>query len=63
MVADLKAVLLAVGQPRPVLVGASMGGGTSLVAAGEGHVDATALVLSTSPPGSNPKAPPRSKPS
>src|SRR4029078_3383473 len=29
----------------PVLVGASMGGGTSLVAVGEGHVDATALVL------------------
>ena len=45
MVADLEAVLAAVGQPRPVLVGASMGGGTSLVAAGEGHVDATALVL------------------
>ena len=33
------------GAPRPVLVGASMGGGTSLVAVGEGHVDATALVL------------------
>ena len=30
---------------RPVLVGASMGGGTSLVAIGEDHVDATALVL------------------
>lgn len=28
-----------------MLVGASMGGGTSLVAAGERHVDATALVL------------------
>ena len=45
MVADLEAVLVALDQPRPVLVGASMGGGTSLVAAGEGHVDATALVL------------------
>ena len=45
MVADLKAALVAVGQLRPVLVGASMGGGTSLVAVGEGHVDATALVL------------------
>jgi len=30
---------------RPALVGASMGGGTSLVAVGEDHVDATALVL------------------
>lgn len=45
MVHDLVAVLAALGSPRPVLVGASMGGGTSLVAAGEGHVDATALVL------------------
>jgi pimeloyl-ACP methyl ester carboxylesterase len=45
MVADLLAVLSALGQPRPVLVGASMGGGTSLVAVGEDHVDATALVL------------------
>jgi non-heme chloroperoxidase len=45
MVADLVAVLDALGQSRPVLVGASMGGGTSLVAVGEGYVDATALVL------------------
>ena len=30
---------------KPVLVGASMGGGTSLVAIGEDRVDATALVL------------------
>jgi non-heme chloroperoxidase len=45
MVADLVKLLGAVGQSRPVLVGASMGGGTSLVAVGEGYVDATALVL------------------
>jgi non-heme chloroperoxidase len=45
MVRDLEAVVAALGQRRPVLVGASMGGGTSLVAVGEDHVDATALVL------------------
>jgi pimeloyl-ACP methyl ester carboxylesterase len=45
MVADLEAVLAAAGYARAVLVGASMGGGTSLVAVGEGHVDATAIVL------------------
>ena len=45
MVEDLKAVLAQLGGRRPVLVGASMGGGTSLVAIGEDHVDATALVL------------------
>lgn len=45
MVRDLQCVLGALGQRRPVLVGASMGGGTSLVAVGESHVDATALVL------------------
>jgi non-heme chloroperoxidase len=45
MVADLDAVIAQLGNRRPVLVGASMGGGTSLVAVGEGHVDATALVL------------------
>jgi non-heme chloroperoxidase len=38
-------VIAALGGRRPVLVGASMGGGTSLVAVGEKHVDATALVL------------------
>src|SRR5262249_24564810 len=38
-------LLAALGGKRPVLVGASMGGGTSLVAVGEDHVDATALVL------------------
>jgi non-heme chloroperoxidase len=45
MVEDLRGVLDELGVPRPILVGASMGGGTSLVAAGEGRVDATALVL------------------
>ena len=45
MVEDLKGVVAALGNRRPALVGASMGGGTSLVAVGEDHVDATALVL------------------
>ncbi|MBX9607818.1 MAG: alpha/beta hydrolase [Gammaproteobacteria bacterium] len=45
MVEDLRAVIAALGGRRPVLVGASMGGGTSLVAIGEDRVDATALVL------------------
>jgi len=45
MVEDLKCVVAALGNHRPVLVGASMGGGTSLVAVGEDHVDATALVM------------------
>jgi pimeloyl-ACP methyl ester carboxylesterase len=44
-VEDLVAVLDQLGGAGPVLVGASMGGGTSLVAVGEGHVDAAALVL------------------
>ena len=45
MVEDLTRLIAAVGGRRPVLVGASMGGVTSLVAVGEGHVDAAALVL------------------
>lgn len=45
MVEDLLCVIKALGGKRPVLVGASMGGGTSLVAGGEDHVDATALVM------------------
>jgi non-heme chloroperoxidase len=45
MVEDLKCVVAALGNRRPALVGASMGGGTSLAAAGEAHVDATALVM------------------
>ena len=42
---DLQCVVHVLGQQRPVLVGASMGGATSLVAAGEGLVDAAALVV------------------
>ncbi|MEQ8652481.1 MAG: alpha/beta hydrolase [Kiloniellales bacterium] len=45
MVEDLRCVIRALGGKRPVLVGASMGGGTSLVAIGEGRVEASALVL------------------
>lgn len=45
MVEDLKAVVRQLGGRRPVLVGASMGGGVSLVAIGEDHIDCTALVL------------------
>lgn len=45
MVKDLQCVISALGGKRPLLVGASMGGGTSLVAVGEHHVDATALIM------------------
>jgi len=45
MVEDLRLVVNALGARRVALVGASMGGGTSLVAAGEGAVDASAVVL------------------
>jgi pimeloyl-ACP methyl ester carboxylesterase len=45
MVQDLQCVVAALGQLRPILVGASMGGGVSLVASGEHHVDARALVM------------------
>ena len=45
MVEGLICVLAALGNRRPALVGASMGGGTSLVAVGEDRVDATALVM------------------
>jgi pimeloyl-ACP methyl ester carboxylesterase len=45
LVRDLKCVVAALGGRRPVLVGASMGGGTSLVASGERHIDAHALIL------------------
>src|SRR5471032_1688493 len=45
IVEDLKCVVAALGNRRPVLVGASMGGGTNLVAIGEDRVDATALVM------------------
>ena len=45
MVDDLVHVVEGLGNARPALVGASMGGGTSLVAVGEDRVDATGLVL------------------
>lgn len=45
MVGDLCCVVAALGAKRPILVGASMGGGVSLVAIGERHLDAAALVL------------------
>jgi len=45
MIADLVAVAAALGSEAPILVGASMGGSTSLIAVGEGHLQASALVL------------------
>jgi non-heme chloroperoxidase len=45
MVEDLERVVAALGGRPPVLVGASMGGGTSLAAIGEGRIAAAALVL------------------
>lgn len=45
MVADLMAVAAGVGSAQPILVGASMGGSTSLIALGENNMDAAALVL------------------
>jgi pimeloyl-ACP methyl ester carboxylesterase len=45
MVRDLQCVVDSLGNHKVVLVGASMGGGTSLVAAGEHVIDAAALVL------------------
>lgn len=45
MVDDLVCLLEQLGGRRAALIGASMGGGVSLVAIGEGLVDASALVL------------------
>lgn len=45
MIRDLQSVLDANGNRQAALIGASMGGVTSLVAAGENHVDARALIL------------------
>ena len=42
---DLIGVVKALGGRPPILVGASMGGGTSLLAAGEGRLEAAAVVL------------------
>jgi pimeloyl-ACP methyl ester carboxylesterase len=43
--ADLEGVVAELDHRSPVLVGASMGGGTSLLAIGERHMQASALVL------------------
>ncbi len=45
MAEDLRLLIRALGGQPPVLVGASMGGSTSLLAVGEGRVEAAALVL------------------
>ena len=45
MVDDLVEVARSLGNPRPVLVGASMGGGVALCAVGERRINARALVL------------------
>ena len=45
VVADLQCIIRHVGGGPAALVGASMGGGTSLVAIGEGRVEASALIL------------------
>ena len=45
MVNDLASVVNGLGDSHPVLVGASMGGGVSLCAIGDGKVDARALIL------------------
>jgi pimeloyl-ACP methyl ester carboxylesterase len=45
MADDLACMLRAAGLARPVLIGASMGGITGLVATGTGVVDASALIL------------------
>lgn len=45
MVEDLACVAKALGSENPILVGASMGGGTSLLSIGTDKVDAKALVL------------------
>jgi pimeloyl-ACP methyl ester carboxylesterase len=42
---DVMSLLVKLGDTHPVLVGASMGGTTSLVAVGRGQIDARALVL------------------
>lgn len=53
-VRDLLAVVDSIGAEKPVLVGASMGGSTSLIAVGEGLIDAGALVLVDMAPKINP---------
>lgn len=45
MIRDLRSVVSALGDRRPALVGASMGGTVGLLAVGEGHLEASALIL------------------
>ncbi|MCW3678890.1 alpha/beta hydrolase, partial [Burkholderia cenocepacia] len=45
MIRDLERVAAMFDGRRPILVGAGLGGGTSLLAVGESYVDAAALVL------------------
>lgn len=45
LVRDLQSVTAALGRRNPALIGASLGGGTSLVAVGEAKLDAAALIL------------------
>ena len=45
MVLDLCCLVGALGDRRTTLLGASMGGATSLIAVGENHIDASALIL------------------
>lgn len=44
-VRDLQCIVAALGAQKPILMGASLGGNTCLIAAGERHVDAAALIL------------------
>jgi non-heme chloroperoxidase len=55
MVKDLICVVEALGGTRPTLVGASMGGGVSLIAIGESHLAASALVLVDTAPHTEPE--------
>ncbi|MBT5110999.1 MAG: alpha/beta hydrolase [Rhodospirillaceae bacterium] len=55
MVEDLRSVTRALGEDKPILVGASMGGGISLVAVGEETIAAAALVLVDMAPQTEPE--------
>jgi non-heme chloroperoxidase len=45
MIRDLERVASSLGARRPILIGAAMGGGTSMLAVGENYLDARALIL------------------
>lgn len=55
MIKDLRHVIAALGCDTPILVGASMGGGVSLAAIGENHIDGAALVLVDMAPKTEPE--------